>query len=244
MENDPQHAAQEPEQELAFRVAAVPTRTHIEITGVSSDSLGFAYKCITGNKPNTYGNLVALWQSSDGTIPYDSAPIKVYQIPYNNTEGSYEFDKITVSNVGYVVGYAVGPNLTGQGQQTYGNVCSSSFISSPSADPVDFDAKLTIKKVGSMSVSVSFALPDNIQPSANGAWLALWRSGNPSYTAAPLLTKALTLDTPTGSAVMNFALAIDTDYTVGLFTSGYKAAPAASTQTALAAYATFNTSVK
>jgi hypothetical protein len=241
MEQDPQHSSQEQEQPLGFNIAAVPTRTHIEITGVASDSIGFAYKCITSDKPNTYGNFVALWQSSDGSVPYSSEPIKVFQIPANNTEGSYEFDGVTVSNVGYLVGYAVGPVLTGSSPQSYGNVCSSSYISGPAADPINFDATLLIKKVGSMSVSVSFTLPDGILPASNGAWLALWRSGSPSYTTVPLASKAITLNSPSGSAIINQPFAIDTEYTVGLFTSGYKASPAASTQTALAAYATFKT---
>jgi hypothetical protein len=241
MEKDPHNSSEEQEQVMLFKVAAVPVRTHIEITGVTGDSVGFAYKCITGNKPNTYGNWVGLWQSGDGSIPYDTEPLKIFQLPYNNPEGSYEFDGVTIMDVGYVVGYAVGPKLTGTGQQPCGNVCSSSFVENPDADPVNFEAALTIKKVGSMSVSVSFSLPDGIQPASNGAWLGLWRSGAPSYTAVPLVAKALTLNTPTGTAIINRALSIDTEYTVGLFTSGYKESPGVSTQTALAAYATFST---
>jgi hypothetical protein len=222
---------------------AVLSSTSIRIPpgGVTADSIDIIYACLPGNQPSTYGNFASIWQNSN-SIPYGTSPKYTNPAIGNTPDGTFNFPNLDLTNNSYIVGFSVGPVLTSPGIQPYGNICATAFIPSVNGTPAIFDPTLNLLYVGTNSVSLQFNLPDNILPKSNGAWIGIWRSGQPSYTTPPAASAAISVDAPNGSCAINdFPIGRGLTYTVGLFTSGFIKG-GVSKQTALATSLTFTNS--
>jgi hypothetical protein len=225
---------------IALNVSSASSvATGITIDFVTADSIGISYTTIPGNQPNTYGNFIALWQNSDPSIPWNTAPLATYAVPTNTPNGAFVFTGLNVTTLSYVIGFSVGPVLSGNAQKN-GNICASAFIpGSNSPTPSVFNPTLTLVYDGPYALAVGYALPNGILPQSNGAWIGLWRNGSPSYTQAPDSVAQVTLNAPNGTVAMNnIILGRGNTYTVGFFTSGYKGTMG-NAQTAIASYVTF-----
>lgn len=220
-------------------LAATSVATGITIDFVQADAIGVSYITIPGNQPNTYGNFIALWQNSDPSIPWNTAPLATFAIPTNTPSGSFVFTGLNLTTLSYVVGFAVGSTLSGNAQRN-GNICASAFIPpSTSGSPNVFNPTLTLVYDGPYSLAVGYTLPNGVLPQTNGAWIGLWRNGSPSYTQAPDSMAAVNLNAPNGTvALNNIVLGRGNTYTVGFFTSGYKGSMG-NAQTAMASYVVF-----
>jgi hypothetical protein len=218
--------------------------TSIKVDFVTADSIGISYTTIPGNQPNTYGNFIALWQNSDSSIPWNTAPLTVFAVPTNTPNGSFVFSGLSVTNSSYVIGYAVGPILSTGNAQSNGNICATAFIPAIGAGPVTtFNPALTIVNVGVNSVAVSYTLPDGNMPNSNAAWVGIWRSGSPSYNNPPDAFVPVTLNAPNGTVAINgLTIGRGLTYTVAFFMSGYKSAVGPNGQTAIASYISFTNS--
>lgn len=215
--------------------------TLVKIADVGQDQLIIEYNTMPGNQPQSYGNFIAIWQDFN-SIPWDTPPFRTKKIEDNTQHGTLNFD-VPLQNKSYIVGYAVGTELTSP-KQIYGNMCATDFLEANSGkgeDPIT--PSVAVKYVGTNSVSFLFGLPDGNLPLTNGAWAALWRGKNPSYYGtAPLAQIPIKIDFSSGSASFsNVPLQRGTDYTIGLFMSGYKD-DGKSTQRALACSTSFNSS--
>jgi hypothetical protein len=213
--------------------------THIGAPSVQPTVITTQYITLPGNNPSGNGNYVAIWQNSAAEVPYDLTALNKAALTGSTPSGNYPFTKLQVATLPYVIGLAVGPMLTGQGQQPYGNVCAWVSVPNQQGPNVSFDPSVTLAFAGQNTVVVNYELPDNCTPLSNGAWLAIWQSGNPSYTAKPLMAIPASSDSSSDVAAFNgLTLKINTKYTVALFTSGYNDGTSP-TQTAMAAYTTF-----
>jgi hypothetical protein len=226
---------------LAKLTASAIYTTTLTITSVSADSIDVDYSTMPGNQPNTYGNFLSIWQNS-ASIPWNTDPIRTIPVPTNTPSGSATFDKLTVNNNDYIIGYSTGPTLNPIGNvQKYGNICSSAYIPQASTgESTIFTPGITAIKVGSTSVSFEFDLPDGLLPQSNGAWAALWRGENPSYySTSPLSSVLLSPDISSGrSSFNNVNIGRGLSYTIAIFMSGFQPT-GSSTQRALSCSATF-----
>lgn len=210
--------------------------TKIEITNVEAQRLDVSFDTISGNQPNTFGNQVVLWQNQN-EIPFGTPPDASMQIPSNTQAGSLTFHgEFIITNASYIVGFAVGPTLNSPAQ-TYGNICSTSFIpasGSPSSD-TNFEGKISDVRPGINSLSFDLEnFPNGLDFKANGAWAAIWQSGAPSYYARPLATTQVT-DT-NGGSFNNVPLGRGLTYTVAVFMSGYNPTGNSNQETMATAY--------
>lgn len=228
-------------QEKQFEVTqASAVTTHLTAPSVQPTIIVTQYITLPGNNPSGNGDYVAIWQNSAPEVPYDQTALNKAALTGSDPTGNFPFTGLVVTTKPYVIGLAVGPMLTGTGQQPHGNVCAWVFVPDQTGPNVTFDPTVTLAFAGQNSVVVNYELPDNCTPLSNGAWLAIWQSGNPSYTAAPLMAIPASSDASADVAAFNgLILKIKTKYTVALFTSGYNGGKN-STQTAMAAYVTFS----
>ncbi|WP_103863609.1 hypothetical protein [Aquimarina sp. I32.4] len=209
--------------------------TKIEITSITANSLDINYDTLPGNQPNTFGNQVVLWQNSN-EIPFGTPPLQSKIIPSNTQAGSLNFAGLDLNNNSYIVGYAVGPTLNSPAQ-TYGNICSSSFI--PAAGQPEpsnnFEGEIVNVKPGTTSVSFGLSnFPNQIDLNGNGSWAAIWQSGAPSYFARPL--SAVQITSNNGGAFNDISIGRGLTYTIAIFTSGYNPTGNSNQETMAAAY--------
>lgn len=217
------------------------TKINIPPGGIHANSVDVIFNGLPGNQPDTYGNLVALWQNNN-SIPYGTNPKLNTPVIGNSPDGSFTFEGLDLTNNSYIIGYSVGPILTATGLQTYGNICSTVFIPANSSEVTTFSPSLKVMHIGTTSVSLEYSLPQNILPKTNGAWIGIWRSGQPSYTTPPLASSPISQDAPESTCSINgFNIGRGLTYTIGLFTSGFVKS-GVSKQSAMATSLTFTNS--
>lgn len=217
--------------------------TLVNIADVGQDQITVEYRLMPGNQPQNYGNFVAIWQDYN-SIPWDTPPFATKKIDDNTPVGSTNFD-VPLQDKSYIVGFAVSPEMTSP-KQIYGNICATDYLlanSGKGEDPIT--PSVAVKYIGTNSLSFLFDLPEGVLPLTNGAWAGLWRGKNPSfYGTAPMNQIPIKLDFSSGSASFSgISLQRNTDYTIGLYMSGYKD-DGKSTQRALACSVSFNSSDK
>lgn len=198
--------------------------TKLDISYVGQNFVQISFDTIPGNNPSDNGNYVAIWQTNSNNIPWNSPALKTQKITSDQSFGDTIFTGLNLTGYSYIVGYGVGPELTGNGQQQYGNICSTAFIprlDQPLQDP--FSPSLTVREpLGFNSLTFSFRLPNNIKPLSNGGWIGLWEGTEISYDSQPDASNSIDLDKGTGDAVLlGLTLGRGATYTVGLYTSGW-----------------------
>lgn len=206
---------------------AVNTRlltTSINITQAGQNFVSVSYNTLPGNNPSANGNYLAVWQTNDNSIPWNTPAIKIKKLTGVNSAGDTIIDGINLTANSYLVAYGVGPELSGSGQQKYGNACATAFISALGQPPRDpFSPTIKLNNLGTNSLIVDFRLPVNITPQSNGAWIGLWEADSISYNTQPDYANSITIDKGTGQAFMtDIVIGRDTTYTLGLFLSGWQ----------------------
>jgi len=214
-------------------------QTKIAITFVSSDTIGLSYDSMPNNRPNTYGNYIALWQNQN-QIPWDTDPLQKQAISGDTQKGSMVFQGLQVDKNDYILGYSVGPARTES--QKSGNVCSTAFVplGTENQDFKYFFSAMSLKNVGPNSVIVQFNLPPGARAATNKAWMGLWRGESASYNNPPDYAVPITIDSNVGTVGFNNVhIGIDLTYTLGLYPSGWNTDPSARNQKVLACSLTF-----
>ncbi|MCW3464863.1 hypothetical protein [Chitinophaga nivalis] len=201
-----------------------------------------SYNTMPGNRPKTNNNFLAIWQNFS-SIPWSTSPGKngIQTISTDTPSGDANFLNLSITKSDYIIGYAVGQELTGSTVQQFGNICATAYIplGSTGANTV-FSSSIENIYVGSTSVLFDFSLPDGVTPTANGAWAGLWRGLNPDlYGTPPTAAIQISPNVAKGTTGFNnVSIGIGTSYTIGLFMSGFKSS-GGSTQSALACSASF-----
>jgi hypothetical protein len=227
----------------ALRFAATTGyTTSLQIDAVTADAIHVSYNTMPDNRPNTYGNFVAIWQNQN-QIPFDTDAMQKQAITGNSQRGSLVFSGLSVTKNDYIIGYAVGPVKTES--QRFGNVCTSAYVplggdSDAPADYTYFMPSAVIKFVGSDSVLFQYNLARGTQPQTNKAWAALWRGDAASYTQPPDAAMPISVNAASGTIGFNgVSIGIGLSYTVGVFTTGWDTDSSKRIQKALACSVTF-----
>ncbi|WDD90627.1 hypothetical protein Bsp3421_000491 (plasmid) [Burkholderia sp. FERM BP-3421] len=207
-----------------------------DITGTQ---ITFHYDSMPGNQPNTYGNTVFLWQTSQAAIPVNTAPYNSQLISGNQPNGSNVFMGISVSAESYLVAFATG--------NTVKNIVAAIFIPPSNggpAKPVEPVQAPLLETTGHGSTSVSFryATPIGMTPQNDGDWVGLWQGQGESvlYTLPPTWFAPIGSNANQGSWGLNLSsgnIQRGTMYTLGYFKGGY--AQSNPKQATLAASTTF-----
>lgn len=212
------------------------SKSSMEITNVGSGTticsasrlssrLMIDYRTLFRNRPNTYGNYIAVWQQPDSLIPWDDEPLIVKTINGDTPEGSMLVSELALTKHSYVLGYAVGPQLFAGSRQEYGNICTTTFISSLDNGLLKINQmtpSISILASRSDSVAINYMLPTNIKPKTNGAWIGLWESSVASYKNPPMASNNISEDVSSGFAFIDqLELPVDRTYVIALFMSGW-----------------------
>lgn len=205
----------------------------LNIPNLSAESIEVEYITLPGNEPEALGNYIAVWANA-ASIPWNTKPLQVIQIPSNNASGSVAITGLDTNSNSYIIGYAVGPALnSGAGQQEYGNICTTLFIPAQSTATTLFSSSISVANISSTNLSFRYELPAGILPETNGAWVALWQGSVSSYNNPFATTPILTDYSSNMAAFNNIMLMRGVTYTIGFFMSGYLPS-GKSTQTTLA----------
>lgn len=218
---------------------ALATGFVIQPQDVTGTQITFHYDSMAGNQPNSYGNTVFLWQTSQQAIPVNTQPLNAQLISSNQPNGSNVFMGLSVSSESYLVAYAVGNAVK--------NIVASVFIPATggqSAAPVvpTPAPSIIVTTYGSTSVSFSYATPVGMTPQNDGDWVGLWQGQGQSvlYSQPPTWFVQLGSNANQGNWGLNLSsgnIQRGTMYTLGYFKGGY--AQTNPKQTTLAASTTF-----
>lgn len=228
--------------ESMLTTASNNAATSLAINVAVADLINLSYKGMPGNQPNTYGNYVAIWQNSD-SIPWNTDPLQTQQVVSNTPDGDMVFSGLNLTVNSYIVGYGVGPQLSGTGVQKQGNICATAFVPPIGGGPSTvFVPSLQVLYIGANSISVGYSLPSGILPQTNGAWIGLWRAEQASYNNPPMAANNIQVNAADGSAFINgITIGRGLTYTVGLFMSGWGGGTSPNNQKPLACSVTFTT---
>lgn len=197
--------------------------TEISVIQVNATDILLSYNTLPGNQPSSNANTVFIWQNS-ASIPYSIAPLASQAVPGNSQSGSMVFGNLTIQTKGYIIGYAVGPNVS--------NICSWAFVPAQGDGIQTFQTSISVVPSPD-AVLVNFTTPDGNRPQANQHYVAIWQGSVVPYGVAPLAKANIGSDAAEGSQALPCTLMRKTTYTVGYF-AGPK-------QSMLAATFTFTT---
>jgi hypothetical protein len=224
---------------LSFSIISSQTTT-LSIGDIEAGFIVTGSTTPNGNNPSGYGNTLFAWKGV--TVPFGQAPVASGAASGNLITGNFDAEN-------YVVGYSVGPAVTSGSPAvtTYPNVAATAAIPANwnLNNVTYFGPSLSISALQTSFISFTYSLPAGVNPSANGAYIALW-NGNQSnpYGMAPANTAAITATTNQGAAPMTGLTTITPNgvYTAALFTSGYSSTPTSLNLTTIAYVIVFTTS--
>jgi hypothetical protein len=219
---------------------ALTTGFTIQPQDVTGTQITFHYDTMPGNQPNSYGDTVFLWQTSQQAIPINTAPLNSQLISNNQPNGSNVFMNLSVSSESYLVALATGNSVK--------NIVASVFIqatgggSATPVAPAPAAPQILVTSYGSTSVSFSYVTPIGMTPQSDGDWVGLWQGQGQSvlYSLPPTWFVQLGSNANQGNWGINLSsgnIQRGTIYTLGYFKGGY--AQTNPKQTTLAASTTF-----
>jgi hypothetical protein len=209
-------------------------QTHLNINSVTADAISLGYNTMPNNQPAANGNFVAIWQNQN-QVPWNQKPLATKPLGGNSQAGSLSFDNLDVTNNSYILGFAVGTDIT--------NICATAYVPAQSEGGAQYPTTtttLSLQNLGTTSITVQFDTPAGYQPKSNGNWMGVWRGETASYINPPDAAVAVGLDANFGTQGINgISIGRGLTYTVGYFMGGWNADPTKRKQTTLAASLTF-----
>ena len=201
--------------EERFALAATTSQqTVLTITGVTGNTIDFFYRTLPGNRPSSLGNVAYIWQASN-QVPWGTPPLNKFPIQTDTQSGSGSFSNLDVTNLDYILGYAVGPDTS--------TICSTGYV--PVIGGGDFQYRqtsLALGTIGPTSLSVNYSTPIGYQPLTNKNWAGIWEGETASYNNPPKWMVAASLDVSAASlSFNNIALRRGWTYTVAWFMGGW-----------------------
>ena len=204
----------------------------VDPADVGGTQIQYTFTTMPGNLPSTNSNTVFIWQTSSQQIP-SSKPLKSSAVQVDTPDGSDVFQGLDVTNLSYLLAYAVGPDVK--------NSVALVFVPSLNSKGsiVVFQPSISVRPETN-SVTFQYAMPGGTQPKSDGDWAGLWE-GQPEsalYATKPTWFVPIDDDAPVSAgAFRDVAILRGYQYTVGYFKGGYdKATPK---QTTLACSDTF-----
>ena len=204
--------------------------TSLKVLQVTPQLIVLEYDLLPDTNPGANGDFAAIWQNTPN-IPYNQTPDKTHKIEGSTQHGQFSF-VVDLTRNNYIVGYAVGPELTAPSQK-YGNSCSTAYIPMApkahslkeheflAAEPYQtFFSNLTMGIVTSDLVTFKYEVPTNCRPADNKAWVGLFR-GDASYNNPPEKAVQVTSNEDSGWMSISSKILFDRKYTLAYFMSGW-----------------------
>jgi hypothetical protein len=181
----------------------------ISIPAFSAQTITVAYQTLPANTPRTNANFVAVWEST--MIPWTVAPLGTAKIPGDTQMGSVVIGNLSVQQKPYIVGYAVGPNIT--------DICASSVIYVGGQNGPTMSCSIGISSITDDTIVVYYQCCNGYQPAKGKNWIGLWQGTvSPYYAPSPLASVTVTETADEGYVPMNnLGLTIQTPYTLIYF---------------------------
>jgi hypothetical protein len=174
------------------RPVSVTSRVNcsVSVQNVTADTVTVAYRGLPGNRPQTYANKVAIWNSS--VIPWGFEPVASMTIPQQTEQGTVALNGVVITDTNFVVGYSVGPDSA--------STCASAQIGADGGSVGESQTRLEIVGAEADAVVVRYHTLDGYQPSAEGNWVGLWVGRVSPYDApAALARKQVATDSTDGT---------------------------------------------
>jgi hypothetical protein len=204
----------------------------ISIVGVPSATGAIVnYITMPANQPQSYGNHIYVWQTTDNIVPWSKPPAGDIAVN-SDSSTSTQFVNFKFEDKGYIIGYAVAPSPQA--------VCATIYMpAGKQNDPTAWqyaNVGLGVAYVGTNLVQSKYAGLTAYLPATNKNWIGIWSGPVVPYTGDPIATTPISVDAPSsGYAILQgIPLLIGYSYTLGYFTAGTPAG-----RTALAATASF-----
>lgn len=146
---------------------------------ISSNLIVFNYKTLSSSKPLQDQHWVAIWQGSQ--IHYDQPPLRRVNLSNSGTQGNFVLDSLNLTNLQYILGYGVGPNISNAAATIHfpeGIFAGTSRASS-----------IKIQSFKNGQLIFLYDTPLGNAPHQNGHWVGLVKGRNP-FGAAALLSSA------------------------------------------------------
>lgn len=182
----------------------------LTIEEYTADTVSLKYSGLSGNQPHSYGNFVAIWETT--AIPWTVPPLAQQQIPQNAQMGTYVMSGgFTLTNNAYIVGYAVGDKIT--------DICAVAYISAVELTAPPDHVYMSITKIGTNSLSVNYYTLLGYLPKTYKNWIAIWEGYASPYNAPkPLGRYWVNSDANQGTIeIKNIKLSLDKTYTLAYF---------------------------
>jgi len=182
----------------------------IEIKEATGQTVTVGYKTIPGNRPESNGNKLWLWEGS--VIDWSHPDEGISELITNNdSAGSFTMSDLNLSHKDYIIGYSVTGGVMG--------ICASALASppmklllAPTSVTLSIDTLTTDKLV------ISYATLRGYKPLSAGNWLGLWRGDVLPWDAPPPTEVTLPEDNANeGLATFNAQLRPKSTYTVIYF---------------------------
>lgn len=215
----------------------------ITVRSVTGDHASISYDTLPGNQPNTNGNYVALWPSTDEVIPWDRLPAdaRVCAVFGNEPAGDLIMGNLELPERSYVVGYSLAPKAT---KPEENNFCASVFVPSlkPGTKFTSQRMSLQVLEIASFSAMVRYTALPGATPKDHGSWIGVWDAKDSLLHDDPLCAVPVNQNCEHGEiALNNFPIISGHKYTVAYFTGGYDARKGKqSPRTQMACIATFD----
>lgn len=182
---------------------------YVSVTYVDGETVTVSYAGLPGNQPATYKNFIAIWENS--VIPWTVPPLALVPITTNAEQGSVTIEGLTITRNAYIVGYAVGPDIT--------DICCSSLISAGGYLAAPTQVSISLNYVGVNSLSIHYQTLAGYLPQQYNNWVGLWKGyASPYNSSTPLATATINSDSSEGTVNMaNVPLETNTNYTLIYF---------------------------
>jgi hypothetical protein len=201
----------EPRQALFTTLAPSPNLSTVSISvpAFSADTITVVYNTLPANTPSTNQNFVAVWQAT--MIPWPRKPLATQTISGDGQQGSVVMSGLSIQNKAYIVGYAVGPDVS--------NICATATLYVGGQKGPAFSASIGLSSINDDTLVVHYQMPSGYQPATNKNWIGLWKGTvSPYYTPPPVARTLVTAYDDEGDVAMNdLGLTILTPYTLIYF---------------------------
>ncbi|WP_431045840.1 hypothetical protein ACQUSR_29835 [Streptomyces sp. P1-3] len=204
------------EPQTMARLAYAPCTTKFQLQGKATGTqIPFKFDTIDGNRPKSNANTVFLWQTSDLRIP-STAPLFSMPVKKDEPKGSDVFQPVSLERKPYLMGYGVGPEVK--------NICSLLLFNEQGEEQKHFFADLSIKEVGTDSVTFKYFMPAGTKGVTDRDWFGLWETDSPAdlYSSRPVATGYPSGNLHEGDGALFHGLIRDRKYTIGYFKGGYQ----------------------
>lgn len=170
-----------------------------------------SYETLPGNTPKSNSNFLAIWEST--IVPWPVPPLSTQKVVGDSQDGSVTFSNLSVQSKPYIIGYAVGPDIT--------DICATAtiFVGGQTSGANQFSTSIGLAGLTDDSIVLQYNCCPGYQPQPAKNWVGLWQGqASPYFSGEPLYQTPVTSTSSQGTVVMNgLTLSFGTQYTIVYF---------------------------